>query len=168
MIPCAPYIKSMCQSFRPLLPGSQESTPQGSPVKMKDSAVRVSDVKGSSVVDVIESFNDNVSVYVPDQSEPHQRCSTDIVADVAKTLATFKPESPDVTRAAKRFEKARRSSGETERIEQVVEGGEVLCDIVEDVKREKEEEKVEKEEKEKDERRAEEEARGARSKTTER
>ena len=167
MIPCAPYIKSMCQSFRPLLPGSQDSTPQGSPVKMKDSAVRVSDVKGSSVVDVIESFNDNVSVYVPDQSEPHSQRSTDIVADVAKTLATFKPESPDVTRAAKRFEKARRSSGE-ERIEVVEEGGEVLCDIVEDVKREKEEEKVEKEEKERDERRAEEEARGARSKTTER
>ena len=166
MIPCAPYIKSMCQSFRPLLPGSQETTPQGSPVR-KDSAVRVSDVKGSSsVVDVIESFNDNVSVYVPDQSEPSVR-STE-VADVAKTLATFKPESPDVTRAAKRFEKARRSE---ERIE-VVEEGEVvstqLCDIVEDVKKEKEEEKVEKEEKERDERRAEEEKRGARSKTTER
>ena len=162
MIPCAPYIKSMCQSFRPLLPGSQESTPQGSPVK-KDSLVRVSDVKGS-VVDVIESFNDNVSVYVPESEPPR---STD-VADVAKTLATFKPESPDVTRAAKRFEKARRGE---ERIEVVEEVGEVvntLCDIVEDVKREKEEEKVEKEEKERDERRAEEEKRGARSKTTER
>ena len=166
MIPCAPYIKSMCQSFRPLLPGSQEATPQGSPVK-KDSAVRVSDVKGS-VVDVIESFNDNVSVYVPDSDPPR---STD-VADVAKTLATFKPESPDVTRAAKRFEKARRSEERIDVVEEV--DGQVvstLCDIVEDVKREKEEEKVEKEEKEekeRDERRAEEEKRGARSKTTER
>ena len=165
MIPCAPYIKSMCQSFRPLLPGSQEATPQGSPVK-KDSAVRVSDVKGnSSVVDVIESFNDNVSVYVPESDPPR---STD-VADVAKTLATFKPESPDVTRAAKRFEKARRSEERIDVVEEVE--GEVvstLCDIVEDVKKEKEEEKVEKEEKERDERRAEEEKRGARSKTTER
>ena len=168
MIPCAPYIKSMCQSFRPLLPGSQEATPQGSPVK-KDSVVRVSDVKGnSSVVDVIESFNDNVSVYVPDQSEPSVR-STE-VADVAKTLATFKPESPDVTRAAKRFEKARRSEERIDVVEEEVDGEVVstLCDIVEDVKREKEEEKVEKEEKERDERRAEEEKRGARSKTTER
>ena len=141
MIPCAPYIKSMCQSFRPLLPGSQEATPQGSPVK-KDSVVRVSDVKGS-VVDVIESFNDNVSVYVPESDPPR---STD-VADVAKTLATFKPESPDVTRAAKRFEKARRSEERIDVVEEV--DGEVvstLCDIVEDVKREKEEEKVEKEE----------------------
>ena len=167
MIPCAPYIKSMCQSFRPLLPGSQEATPQGSPVK-KDSAVRVSDVKGnsSSVVDVIESFNDNVSVYVPDSDPPR---STD-VADVAKTLATFKPESPDVTRAAKRFEKARRSEERIDVVEEV-EGELVvstLCDIVEDVKKEKEEEKVEKEEKEREERRAEEEKRGARSKTTER
>ena len=165
MIPCAPYIKSMCQSFRPLLPGSQEATPQGSPVK-KDSAVRISDVKGnSSVVDVIESFNDNVSVYVPESDPPR---STD-VADVAKTLATFKPESPDVTRAAKRFEKARRSEERIDVVEEVE--GEVvstLCDIVEDVKKEKEEEKVEKEEKERDERRAEEEKRGARSKTTER
>ena len=165
MIPCAPYIKSMCQSFRPLLPGSQEATPQGSPVK-KDSAVRVSDVKGnSSVVDVIESFNDNVSVYVPESDPPR---STD-VADVAKTLATFKPESPDVTRAAKRFEKARRSEERIDVVEEVE--GEVvstLCDIVEDVKKEKEEEKVEKEEKEREERRAEEEKRGARSKTTER
>ena len=160
MIPCAPYIKSMCQSFRPLLPGSQEATPQGSPVK-KDSAVRVSDVKGS-VVDVIESFNDNVSVYVPKSDPPR---STEL-ADVAKTLATFKPESPDVTRAAKRFEKARRSEERIDLVEEV--DGEVvstLCDIVEDVKREKEEEK---EEKERDERRAEEEKRGARSKTTER
>ena len=165
MIPCAPYIKSMCQSFRPLLPGSQEATPQGSPVK-KDSAVRISDVKGnSSVVDVIESFNDNVSVYVPESDLPR---STD-VADVAKTLATFKPESPDVTRAAKRFEKARRSEERIDVVEEVE--GEVvstLCDIVEDVKKEKEEEKVEKEEKEREERRAEEEKRGARSKTTER
>ena len=155
MIPCAPYIKSMCQSLR--LPGSQENTPQGSPVK-KESVVRVSDVKSSGgVVDVIESFNDNVSVYVP-ESEQAQ------VADVAKTLATFKPESPDVTRAAKRFEKARLRS-EVEKIE-------VVCDIVEDVKREEEQDKVvvdkTVEEKERDERRAEEEKRGARSKTTER
>ena len=165
MIPCAPYIKSMCQSFRPLLPGSQEATPQGSPVK-KDSAVRISDAKGnSSVVDVIESFNDNVSVYVPESDPPR---STD-VADVAKTLATFKPESPDVTRAAKRFEKARRSEERIDVVEEVEgEGVSTLCDIVEDVKKEKEEEKVEKEEKERDERRAEEEKRGARSKTTER
>ena len=165
MIPCAPYIKSMCQSFRPLLPGSQEATPQGSPVK-KDSAVRVSDVKGTSVVDVIESFNDNVSVYVPELDPPR---STD-VADVAKTLATFKPESPDVTRAAKRFEKSRRSESERIDVVEEVDGevvSRVLCDIVEDVKKEKEEEKVEKKE-EKDERRAEEEKRGARSKTTER
>ena len=164
MIPCAPYIKSMCQSLR--LPGSQENTPQGSPVK-KESVVRVSDVKSTGgVVDVIESFNDNVSVYVP-ESEQAQ------VADVAKTLATFKPESPDVTRAAKRFEKARLRS-EVEKIE-------VVCDIVEDVKREEEDKVVVDkvvvdkvvvdktvEEKERDERRAEEEKRGARSKTTER
>ena len=120
--------------------------------------MRVSDVKSSSsVVDVIESFNDNVSVHVP-ESEQAQ------VADVAKTLATFKPESPDVTRAAKRFEKARLRS-EVEKIE-------VVCDIVEDVKREEEGDKVvvdkTVEEKERDERRAEEEKRGARSKTTER
>ena len=159
MIPCAPYIKSMCQSLR--LPGSQENTPQGSPVK-KESVVRVSDVKSTGgVVDVIESFNDNVSVYVP-ESEQAQ------VADVAKTLATFKPESPDVTRAAKRFEKARLRS-EVEKIE-------VVCDIVEDVKREEEDKVVVDkvvvdktvEEKEREERRAEEEKRGARSKTTER
>ena len=147
MLPCAPYIKSMCQSFRPLLPSSQENTPHGSPVK-KVSEVRVTDVKGLINVDVIESFNDNVSVYVLDEAQARPSD----VADVAKSLGSFKPESPDVTRAAKRFEKARRSE---ERIEEVEE--KVICDIVDDAKSETAED-----------RRAEEEKRGARSKTTER
>jgi hypothetical protein len=146
MLPCAPYIKTMCQTFRPLLPASQDTTPQGSPAK-RESEVRVTDIKGiSHNVDIIESFNDNVSVYVLEDTPVRP---TDMVADVAKALASFKPDSPDVTRAAKRFEKARRGEG--------------LGALEETASEEGEAEGVTPEE-----RRAEEEKRGARSKTAER
>ena len=152
MIPCAPYIKTMCQSLRPLLPSSQDNTPQGSPVKKE---TVVTDVKSAISVDVIESFNDNVSVYVLDDTTTTARLND--VADVAKALGSFKPESPDVTRAAKRFEKARRGGERIEEQEERV----VVCDVVEGAK-----ERAEGDEEK--ERRAEEEKRGARSKTGDR
>ena len=114
MLPCAPYITNICQSVQ-LIPEEEISSPEQSPkhksVKKKETEVRVTDVTSTQVdllnigEDVISSsFNENIKV---------------ITADVTKVLTTVKPESPDVTRAAKKFEQDKQVNFSVDDIENV-------------------------------------------------
>ena len=89
MLPCSPYIHNICQSVQL---GDEEvatlATGEES-LEKKETIVTVTDV--TSVKVDLFSFDKQVKNKV-------------VTADVTKVLTTFKPESPDVTRAAKKFE----------------------------------------------------------------
>ena len=93
MLPCAPYISSMCQpvSAEPL-----EPEPGGQLVK-KDTEVTISDVK-SIKVDIVNQ----VDLL---KTESKLRGS---VESLPKEFSTFKPESPDVLRSAKILENSKK------------------------------------------------------------
>ena len=99
MLPCAPYIKNICQAvqLRNEEGFSPEQSPKHNVVKKKQTEVKVTDVS-SVKVDLLDTSGEVVS-YSGDKNIKV------IAADVTKVLTTFKPESPDVTRAAKKFEK---------------------------------------------------------------
>ena len=103
----------------------------------------LTDVKAGSSAVVIKVHDSEVTVMEGERARPGE------VGDMV--LGTFKPESPDVTRAAKRFERARRSE---EDIKEEEEERVIRCDVIEDARNEAEES------------RAEQEKRGARSKTS--
>ena len=90
MLPCSPYIHNICQSVQL---GDEEvatlATGEES-LEKKETIVTVTDV--TSVKVDLFSFDKQVKNKV-------------VTADVTKVLTTFKPESPDVTRAAKKLEK---------------------------------------------------------------
>ena len=96
MLPCAPYISSMCQPVQsdPESQGPLNSSP-------RDTEVKMTDVK-SIKVDL---------VYPCDlvRNENKVRGS---VESIPKEFSTFKPESPDIIRAAKILENSRKISEE--------------------------------------------------------
>ena len=96
MLPCAPYISNMCQPVQsdPESQGPLTSLP-------RDTEVKISDVK-SIKVDL---------VYPCDlvRNENKVRGS---VESIPKEFSTFKPESPDIIRAAKILENSRKISEE--------------------------------------------------------
>ena len=94
MLPCAPYISSMCQPVQAELP---EDTP-GEEIVKKDTEVKISDVK-SIKVDLVYPACDLV------KTENKLRGS---VESIPKEFSTFKPESPDVLRAAKILENSKK------------------------------------------------------------
>ena len=93
MLPCAPYISSMCQpvSAEPL-----EPEPGGQLVK-KDTEVTISDVK-SIKVDIVNQIDLL-------KTESKLRGS---VESLPKEFSTFKPESPDILRSAKILENSKK------------------------------------------------------------
>ena len=112
MLPCAPYLKNMCQAIH-LETGEDfcfEESPEHGVLVKKETEVRVTDVK-SAKVDIIDSSE---IVQVDD-------------SDATKVLSSLKPESPDVTRAAKKFEKFQKS--EQDCIDEKCEiYSEIICD----------------------------------------
>ena len=96
MLPCAPFISNMCQPVQsdPESQGPLTSLP-------RDTEVKISDVK-SIKVDL---------VYPCDlvRNENKVRGS---VESIPKEFSTFKPESPDIIRAAKILENSRKISEE--------------------------------------------------------
>ena len=94
MLPCAPYISSMCQPVQAELP---EDTP-GEDIVKKDTEVKISDVK-SIKVDLVYPACDLV------KTENKLRGS---VESIPKEFSTFKPESPDVLRSAKILENSKK------------------------------------------------------------
>ena len=96
MLPCAPFISNMCQPVQsdPESQGPLTSLP-------RDTEVKISDVK-SIKVDL---------VYPCDlvRNENKVRGS---VESIPKEFSTFKPESPDIIRAAKILENSRKISQE--------------------------------------------------------
>ena len=106
MLPCAPYISSMCH------PVQSEPESQGPlTTQPRDTEVKMTDVK-SIKVDL---------VYPCDlvRNESKVRGS---VESIPKEFSTFKPESPDIIRAAKILENSRKiSEGEKPNIESDVE-----------------------------------------------
>ena len=102
MLPCAPYISSMCQ---PVHSDTESQGPLAS--NPRDTEVKITDVK-SIKVDL---------VYPCDlvKNENKVRGS---VESIPKEFSTFKPESPDIIRAAKILENSRKiSEGEKPNIE---------------------------------------------------
>ena len=101
MLQCAPYIKDMCKTINNQLStentNSQNSSPQPSPEKKKDSVVHITDVK-SFEVKVLESKEEEGSLFddilVNAKSDPY------------KAIRKIRPDSPDVIRVAKRVEQA--------------------------------------------------------------
>lgn len=94
MLPCGPYISNMCQPVQP------ESDSQGALTGLalpRDTEVKITDVK-SVKVDL---------VYPCDlvRSENKVRGS---VESIPKEFSTFKPQSPDIIRAAKILENSRK------------------------------------------------------------
>ena len=96
MLPCAPYISSMCQ---PVQSDTESQGPLTS--SPRDTEVKMTDVK-SIKVDL---------VYPCDlvRNENKVRGS---VESIPKEFSTFKPESPDIIRAAKILENSRKISEE--------------------------------------------------------
>ena len=96
MLPCAPYISSMCQ---PVQSDTESQGPLTS--QPRDTEVKMTDVK-SIKVDL---------VYPCDlvRNENKVRGS---VESIPKEFSTFKPESPDIIRAAKILENSRKISQE--------------------------------------------------------
>ena len=95
MLPCAPYISSMCH------PVQSDPESQGPLTQPRDTEVKITDVK-SIKVDL---------VYPCDlvRNENKVRGS---VESIPKEFSTFKPESPDIIRAAKILENSRKISEE--------------------------------------------------------
>ena len=99
MLPCAPYFKNICNSVQ--LKSDDGNSPKQSPkrssVTKKQTEVIVTDVT-SVKVDLLEE-SDEVIECIDEESVKA------VTSDVSKFLTTFKPESPDVTRAAKKLER---------------------------------------------------------------
>ena len=98
MLPCAPYISNMCQ------PIQSDNVQHGSLTSLaqpRDTEVKVTDVK-SIKVDL---------VYPCDlvRNDSKVRGS---VESIPKEFSTFKPESPDIIRAARILENSRKNCEE--------------------------------------------------------
>ena len=104
MLKCAPYIKNVCHQINNHLWSDGDvlgdQSPQQSPVKKKDSEVKISDVKGFEVK-VFAPQVKNTSMCVVDDLNVYSN------PDLYKEIKKIRPDSPDVIRAAKRFEQAR-------------------------------------------------------------
>lgn len=99
MLPCAPYISNMCQPVQ----SDNTDCESGNLIQKVDTEVKISDVK-SIKVDL---------VYPCDllKNESKLRGS---VESLPKEFSTFKPESPDVLRAAKILENSKKCLAESE------------------------------------------------------
>ena len=134
MLPCAPYIKNMCQTipFSKEEGFSPEQSPKHKSVIKKQTEVKVTDVK-SVKVDLLDTSDDVITYDIGENIQV-------VAADVTKVLTTFKPESPDVTRAAKKFEKAKKTTSSDDKSE---ESYVTNCDATDDTEvRQREQEKL--------------------------
>ena len=91
MLPCSTFIPNICQAVQLREEGEAEGAPELSPehssLEKKETEVIVTDVTSVKV----DLLCDDKRLNVP--------------SEVTKVLTTFKPDSPDVTKAAKKFEK---------------------------------------------------------------
>ena len=94
MLPCSPYIHNICQSVQI---GDEEVATPATGEESLD--------KKETIVTVTDVTSVKVDLFSVDK-QVKNKVNT---ADVTKVLTTFKPESPDVTRAAKKFEKEKKS-----------------------------------------------------------
>ena len=122
MLRCAPYIRSICDNFNNTLwaeevldpgpecghqdPSPGHDSPRHDLLQKKESEVMVSDVKGFKV-NVLEPKSAEVTV--KDHSELY------------KIIKKIRPDSPDVIRAAKRFERTRSRLNSDKNLETIVE-----------------------------------------------
>ena len=134
MLLCAPYMKNMCQTIqlRKEEGFSPEQSPKHKTVIKKETEVKVTDVK-SVKVDLLDTSDDVITYNIDENIQA-------VAADVTKVLTTFKPESPDVTRAAKKFEKAKKTTSSDDKSE---ESYVTNCDATDDTEvRQREQEKL--------------------------
>ena len=101
MLQCAPYIKSICQNNNNHLWADEENmqsdqNQQQSLSQKKDSEIRITYVKGYEVMAV-----DSVCVVNGEIVKDY--------SDLYKVIKKIRPDSPDVIRAAKRFEQTRKN-----------------------------------------------------------
>ena len=102
MLQCAPYITNVCETINNHLWTDEvldDQSPQKSPAKKMDSEVRITDVKGFKV-----------NVLQPQVKNTLLSSAADLILNDNPDLYEIKkirPDSPDVIRAAKRFEQAR-------------------------------------------------------------
>ena len=94
MLPCSPYIHNICQSVQ--IGDEEVATPATGEESLE---------KKETIVTVTDVTSVKVDLFSVDK-QVKNKVNT---ADVTKVLTTFKPESPDVTRAAKKFEKEKKS-----------------------------------------------------------
>ena len=103
MLPCAPYVKNMCQNINNHLfieeEASGDKSPHESPEK-KDSIEQINDVK-SFEVKLSNPNGETNMLSVVDDSFVNTK------PDLYKVIRKIRPDSPDVIRAAKRVEQAR-------------------------------------------------------------
>ena len=104
MFECAPYITNMCKSIDNHLYAEEDvsgdqSEHQKSTKKM-ESEVQISDVKGYEV-NIFKPAVRNTTLCVVDDLIVSAK------SDLYKAIKKIRPDSPDVIRAAKRFEQAR-------------------------------------------------------------
>ena len=105
MIPCAPFISSMCQPAP--APDHLDSSPPD--MVKKETEVKISDVK-SVKVDLVHPVCDLVKL---EQSKVRGSLES-----LPREFSTFKPESPDVVRSAKILEKAKKSLAQSDGVKQ--------------------------------------------------
>ena len=91
MFPCTPYIPNMCQTVKIESADSENINEE----TKKDTEVKVTDVK-------------SVKVELAHMVKPTDEFSVGSLENIPKEFSTFKPESPDVLRAAKILENSKK------------------------------------------------------------
>ena len=103
MLKCAPYIKNLCHHINSHVQSdgdvSSNQIPFHSLAKVRESEVKISDLKGFKV-ELIESKLANPLVIIGGDFIVSAK------PDLFKAIKKIRPDSPDVIRAAKRFEQA--------------------------------------------------------------
>ena len=94
MLPCSPYIHNICQSVQ--IGDEEVATPATGEESLE---------KKETIVTVTDVTSVKVDLFSVDKQVKNKV----VTADVTKVLTTFKPESPDVTRAAKKIEKEKQA-----------------------------------------------------------
>ena len=98
MLQCAPYIKNVCEKLNNKIWTEQveeEESPHQSSIRKKESEVRLTDVKQFEV-----------NIFQPQENKGSISLEG-IPKYKYKSIRKIRPDSPDVIRAAKRFEQSR-------------------------------------------------------------
>ena len=114
MLQCAPYIKNICDNINSHLWAEEEITSEESPFQKKDSKVSLTNVKGFKVTTVEPDVKGayQIGVDFDNVKDP---------SNLYKVIRKIRPDSPDVIRAAKRFEQTRSKLNGEKILETIVE-----------------------------------------------